>query len=133
MTPSGIEPATIGLVAQCLNQLRHRASSTVIAQILTVMPNTCLRSVGRNGNFCSVMCGRCQSQQPRGLRHRSAAARLLTSWVRIPPGPWMFVCCVCCVLSGRGLCNELITRPEESYRLWHVVVRDLETSRTRRP
>jgi hypothetical protein len=21
----------------------------------------------------------------------------------------------CCVLSGRGLCNELITRPEESY------------------
>jgi len=28
----------------------------------------------------------------------------------------------CCVLSGRGLCNELITRPEESYRLWCVVV-----------
>jgi hypothetical protein len=28
----------------------------------------------------------------------------------------------CCVLSGRGLCDELITRPEESYRLWHVVV-----------
>ena len=21
----------------------------------------------------------------------------------------------CCVLSGRGLCDELITRPEESY------------------
>jgi len=30
------------------------------------------------------------------------------------------------VLSGRGLCNELITRPEESYRLWCVVVCDLE-------
>jgi hypothetical protein len=26
------------------------------------------------------------------------------------------------VLSGRGLCDELITRPEESYRLWRVVV-----------
>jgi hypothetical protein len=26
------------------------------------------------------------------------------------------------VLSGRGLCDELITRPEESYRLWCVVV-----------
>ena len=40
----------------------------------------------------------------------------------------MFVCCGCCVLSGRGLCDELITRPEESYRLWCVVVCDLETS-----
>jgi hypothetical protein len=45
----------------------------------------------------------------------------------------MFDCCECCVLSGRGLCNELITRPEESYRLWCVVVCDLETSRMRRP
>jgi len=39
-----------------------------------------------------------------------------------------YVCCECCVLSGRGLCDELITRPEESYRLWCVVVCDLETS-----
>ena len=38
----------------------------------------------------------------------------------------MFVCCECCVLSGRGLCDELITRPEESYRLWYVTVCDLE-------
>jgi hypothetical protein len=30
------------------------------------------------------------------------------------------------VLSGRGLCDELITRPEEYYRLWCVVVCDLE-------
>ena len=27
----------------------------------------------------------------------------------------MSVCCECCVLSGRGLCDELITRPEEYY------------------
>ena len=33
------------------------------------------------------------------------------------------------MLSGRGLCDELITRPEESYRLCCVVVCDLETSR----
>jgi len=32
----------------------------------------------------------------------------------------------CCVLSGRGLCDGLIIRPEESYRLWCVVVCDLE-------
>ena len=67
-------------------------------------------------------------QWPCGLWRRSAAARLLRLWVRIPPGAWMFVCCECCVLSGRGLCDELITRPVESYRLWCVVVCDLETS-----
>jgi hypothetical protein len=69
------------------------------------------------------------------LRRRSSAARLLRSWVRIPPGAWMSVCCECCVLSGRGLCDGLITRPEESYRLWGVAVCDLEkqTSWIRRP
>ena len=51
----------------------------------------------------------------------------------IPPGAWIFVCCECRVLSGRGLCDELITRPEESYRLCCVVVRDLETSRMGAP
>ena len=34
---------------------------------------------------------------------------------------WMFVCCECCVLSGRGLCDGLITRPEESYGFLSVV------------
>ena len=66
-------------------------------------------------------------------RRRSVAARLLRSWVRIPPGVWMFVCCDCCVLSGRVLCEELITRLEESYRQWCVVVCDLETWGMRRP
>jgi len=36
-------------------------------------------------------------------------------------------------LSGRGLCDELITRPEESYRLCCVVVCDLGTSRMGAP
>ena len=42
-------------------------------------------------------------------------------------------CCEFCVLSGRGLCDELITRPEESYRLWCVVVCDPYTSTMSRP
>ena len=54
-------------------------------------------------------------QWPHGLRRRSAAARLLRLWVRIAPGVWMTVCCDCCVLLGRGLCDELVTRPEEFY------------------
>ena len=77
------------------------------------------------GNFKDLLCSECRSQWPRGLRRRSTAVRLLRSWVRIPPGAWMLVCCV---LSGRGLCDELITRPEESYRLWCVVC-DLETTK----
>ena len=32
----------------------------------------------------------------------------------------MSVCCECCVFSGRGLCDEPIPRPGESYRLWCV-------------
>jgi len=43
------------------------------------------------------------------------------------------VCRECCVLSGRGLCDKLIPRPEESYRLCCVVVCDLESSWMRRP
>jgi len=42
-------------------------------------------------------------------------------------GAWVFVCCECYLLSGRGLCDGLITRPEKSYRLWRVVC-DQETS-----
>jgi hypothetical protein len=111
----------------------------------------------------------CRSQWPRGLKRRSAAARLLGLWVRshrghgclccvcckggsmerkvtwrtegfkqykngskgknprqtkkkkIPPGAWMSVCCECCVLSGRGVCDEQDPRPEESYRVWRVL------------
>ena len=37
------------------------------------------------------------------------------------------------MLSGRGLCDELITRPEESYRMCCVVVCDLETSKMGAP
>ena len=73
----------------------------------------------------------CRSQWPRGLRRRFSAARLLRLWVRIPPGSWMFVCFECCVLLGRCLCDGLITRPGESYRLWRVVVYDQETLKTR--
>ena len=45
----------------------------------------------------------------------------------------MFVCCECFVLSGRCLCDELITRPEESYRLWCIFVCDLENLMNEEP
>ena len=37
-------------------------------------------------------------------------------------GAWMSVSCKCCVLSDTGLCDRLVTRLEESYRVWCVWV-----------
>ena len=42
-------------------------------------------------------------------------------------GHGCLVCCECCVLSGTGLCAGPIPRPEESCRLWCVIVCDLES------
>jgi len=36
------------------------------------------------------------------------------------------------MLSGRGFCDELITHPEESYRLLCIIVCDLDISRIRK-
>ena len=83
-----------------------------------------------NTSFWAPNCFDGRSRWPRGLRRRSATTLLLRLWFRIPPEAWMFVCCE---LSGRGLCDELITRPEVSFRLLCVVVCDLETSRIWRP
>ena len=60
------------------------------------------------------------------------SGRSLAEIVGSNPTGGMDVCCECCVLSGTGLCDELITRPEESYGLWRVVVCDQQTSKTRR-
>jgi hypothetical protein len=67
------------------------------------------------------------------LRRGSVADRFLGFPFRIPLAAWMSVSCECCVLSGRGLCHEPIPRAEGSYRIWCVIVCDLETSRMRRP
>jgi len=93
---------------------------------------SCSLSVMKGTIFSIATRTMCRSQWPRGLRRRSSAARLLRLWIRIPLGALMFVCCECCVMLERGLCDRLITLPEESYRLWRVVVCDQETSITRR-
>jgi hypothetical protein len=53
-----------------------------------------------------------RSQWPRGLRRRSAAKRLLGSWVRIPRGAWMFVSCVrlCCRVEVSATGRSLVQR-----------------------
>ena len=79
------------------------------------------------GYIKTSTAGFSRSQGPRGLRRRSATAPPAGIAGSNPSGDVDVR--RCCVLSGRGLCDGLITRPEESYRLWCVVVCDLETSR----
>ena len=81
---------------------------------------------------CNI--SQCRFLWPRVLRHRSVVAR--SCWDRgfeSHRGHGCLSVVSVVVLSGTGLCDELITRPEESYRLWCVVVCDLETSWMRRP
>jgi hypothetical protein len=58
------------------------------------------------------MSGR--SQWQRGLRHRSAAERLLRSWVRIPPGGGhgylSLVQCLCCQVEVSATGRSLVQR-----------------------
>jgi hypothetical protein len=68
-----------------------------------------------DGNLLAVVNNLSRSQWPHGLRRRfcDRSPAEIVSWN--PTGAWLFVCFECCVLSGRGLCDELITHPEESY------------------
>ena len=112
------------------HRMFNRTGSTLSSNIFDTLKDKYLlftKCTIRTANI-----GDSRYQQRRGLRRRSTAARLLRSWVRTPSGAWKFVCCECCVLSGRGLCDGLIIRSEESYRLWRVAVSDQVTSYARR-
>ena len=62
----------------------------------------------------------CQSRWLNGLKRGPKAGRLLGMRVRIRPGAWVSLSLSlvkCCVVSGRGLCDGPVTRPEDSYRV----------------
>ena len=71
------------------------------------------------------------TQNPVAARSKTlVCGRSFGGIVGSNPSGDMDVCCECCVLSGRGLCDELITRPEK----WCVVVRDQKKpQKMRRP
>jgi hypothetical protein len=76
-------------------------------------------------NSCTVCCTSGvlhRSQWSRGIKQGFSALRLLGLRLRIPPGTWMSVSCECCVFQSRDFGVGLITRPEESYRVWCVWV-----------
>jgi hypothetical protein len=62
---------------------------------------------------------------------RSAAARLLGSWFRIPPGAWMFVVSVCVVqveVSVKG--RSLVQRSPTDCGVCMSVIKCKETTST---
>jgi hypothetical protein len=69
----------------------------------------------KRGYFVIHLC--CRFPWLHGLTPNSKAVNSLLFRVRIPPGSWIPVCCKCCVLSVRGLCDGPITHPEEPYRM----------------
>jgi hypothetical protein len=74
---------------------RHQPAATLVnttrcckyGKMLLMMSENRPKHVQLTGNnkLTYIVASRCRSQCPRGLRRRSAAARLLRSWVWIPP------------------------------------------------
>ena len=87
-------------------------------------------------NFISICVGKflhSRAQWPNGFKARVCGRPLSGNAGSNPAEALMSVSCECCVLSGRGLCDGPIPRPEESYWLCCVIVCHVETSTVRRP
>jgi hypothetical protein len=78
-----------------------------------------LRGHRTKNRMCSGKFTALPSILPIAVAARSKAARLLESRFRIPPTARMSVSCDCFVL-GQSLCDGLIARPGEPYRLWCI-------------
>jgi hypothetical protein len=98
--------------------VRHVTGIPVSLQCQLTVDMGSYQVLGRSPNCPRYM----ETKWPRGLKRGSAEALFLRLWVRIPRGVWMFVSWERCVLSSRNLCDGLIIRPEESYRVWCVWV-----------
>jgi hypothetical protein len=110
-------------IAGRLELIFHLISLFASADIRGVM-SALLTHIGVTG----MSIPKCRSRCPRHLRRGSVAACMLgLGGVRILPGARMFANGRRCVLSGTGLCNGMITRPEDSYRVWSRNLNSEET------
>jgi len=109
---------------QCLHPV-HRQNFTLHLKFISI---TAQKHVCLSHSLTKIMPVPVATRSKMQVCGRSPAENVGSN----PPRVWMFVVSVVCcqvVVSA----NELITRPEESYRLWCVVACDLETSWMRRP
>ena len=75
---------------------------------------TCI-PIWHTSEYSCCMSLRFRPRSSCGLRRVSAAAGWLEWQVQTPLKTWLFACYACQI--GLGLCDGLITRSEESYRL----------------
>jgi hypothetical protein len=93
--------------------------------IMETIPNASNNNNNNNNNFFhdSLVFSHHSCRLPIPVAARSKAwvcGCSLTGIVGSNPAEDMDVSCECCVLLGRGLCDELVPRPEECYRVWCV-------------
>jgi hypothetical protein len=98
-----------GASNQALKNIASQFCNTFLPSTSTLSINAS-NQVGLHNNGSQIRS--CRSQWPRGLRRRSAAECLLGSWVRIPPGAWMFVSCecLCCQVEVYATGRSLVQR-----------------------
>ena len=105
--------------SEILQVVKYADMLTLYCPVVTVC---ILLTRSKTKRFCTSpnLAYMSQSKWPRGLRPGNKASRLLGFRFRILPRAWM--CLWWALLSCRGPCFRLITRPEESYRVWYVWV-----------
>jgi len=69
------------------DMINHEYLHAAVSSLLIARRNVTFASIVEDQELLNPIIDRlCRSQWPRGLRRRSAAARLLRMWFRIPPG-----------------------------------------------
>ena len=74
---------------------------------------------GSNPAVGTDVCCVCYSIRTKGKARKKQDKAVQIKYIeRTKKNPTRGMDVVTCLLSGRGLCDGLIIRPEESYRLW---------------